>query len=159
MGTYFHPSLFNAEAFERSTHSDIYECIAEGWVEEDPYGWHIDGYDIISVGAWVDSSGREYTGSIVDFLVAKLPIESSNNMQAYKAVKLLRKLTWKFGNLYEKTEGMFYGYLSGQEVKELHSLLQQCFTTSEWTASGKVAMIKILAIATKHNSGLLYSCS
>ncbi len=148
MSTYFHPSLFNAEAFERSTHSDIYERMAERWVEENPYKWHIDGYDIISF--------RVEVGSIVDVLVAELPIESPNNVQAYKAVKLLRKLTWKFGNLCEQTEELFYGYLSGQEVKELHNLLQQSAATSEWTASEKVAMIKILAIAIEHNAGLLY---
>ena len=123
MGTYFHPSLFNAEAFERSTHSDIYECIAEGWVEENPYEWHIDGYDIISF--------RVEVGSIVDVLVAELSIEFPNNIQVYKAVKLLRKLTWKFGNLCEQTEELFYGYLFGQEVKELHNLLQQSDATSE----------------------------
>lgn len=172
MTTLFHPHLFDAIAFRNSSHTDIYERIIAGLFREDPYGWEIDGYDIISVRVINNPQSShdtyEYIGSIVDFLLQKLPMETANFAQISTIIELLAKLTQQMGNLSQLTAGKFFGYLTQSEVQQLYQLLTACPIQIPWsettpveyrTNQEKLAMQKILAIACSYHTGLMYSVS
>jgi hypothetical protein len=115
----------------------------------------IDGYDIISFR--VEEDPYRPVGSLVDFLYDYLPVEDFDNPNLSEILQLLGNLTERHGNLAGETDQLYLGYLTAVEVTLLRSLLERSKCDSLQTMSERDAMVKILGIAEKRRTGLIFS--
>jgi hypothetical protein len=151
----FHPDLFNAERFQSLQTGDILRRIRASIVPGRHFPALIDGYDIISFR--VEEEPYRPVGSLVDYLSDHLPIEDSANPDLAEMVLLLQNLTERHGNLARETGSEYLGYLTAGEVTILRGQLERCGFETAQTMNEKTAMVKILAIAERHGTGLIFS--
>ncbi len=115
----------------------------------------LDGYDIVSFR--VEEEPYRPVGSIVDYLCEHLPEEDSSNPDLPEMVNLLNALTERHGNLARDTDCTYLGYLTAGEVSLLRGQLERAGFETAQTMNEKSAMVKILAIAEQHGTGLIFS--
>ncbi|MGB7537043.1 MAG: hypothetical protein WBM17_00745 [Anaerolineales bacterium] len=151
----FHPDLFNAERFLSLQTGDILRRIRASIVPGKHFPARIDGYDIISFR--IEEEPYRPVGSIVDYLSDHLPVEDSANADLPEMLVLLGNLTERYGNLAGKTDCEYLGYLTAGEVTVLRDQLERCGFETAQTMNEKTAMVKILAIAERHGTGLIFS--
>jgi hypothetical protein len=155
MSIFFLPVLFNAQQFESLTTGDIRRRIQSSIVPGVTFSHVLDGYDIGSFR--VETEPERPVGSIVDYLYERLPSEATDHPNLVDLVSLLAKLTDKEGNLAEVTDHFYLGYLTAEEVVRLRGYLEQCSFSTLQTLTEISAMVKILAVAGEHQTGLLYA--
>ncbi len=151
----FHPDLFDTNRFHSLQKGDILRRIRASIVPGRNFPAAIDGYDIISFR--VEEETNRPVGSLVDYLSEHLPAEDSANADLPEMIDLLRNLTERYGNLAGETENEYLGYLTAGEVTVLRDQLERCGFTTAQTMNEKTAMVKILAIAERHGTGLIFS--
>jgi hypothetical protein len=151
----FHPDLFNADRFQSLQKGEILRRIRASIVPGRHFPAAIDGYDITSFR--VEEDPYQPVGSIVDWLFEHLPIEDSKNPDLPKMILLLGNLTERYGNLARETDNLYLGYLTAEEVTMLRGQLERCRYDTLQTKNEKAAMVKILGIAERHASGLIFS--
>jgi hypothetical protein len=151
----FQPALFNADRFINLKKGDIFRRIRASIVPGRHYSGAIDGYDIISFR--VEEDPYRPVGSIVDYLFEHLPMENSANPDLPKMILLLGNLTERYGNLAGKTDNIYLGYLTAEEVKLLRGQLERCRFDTYQTMTEKNAMVKILSVAERNGMGLILS--
>jgi hypothetical protein len=155
MSICFHPDLFDAERFKSLLKGDILRRIRASIVPGRNFPAMIDGYDIISFR--VEEEPYRPVGSIADYLTEHLPTEDSANPDLSEMILLLRNLTERYGNLAGETDSEYLGYLTAGEVTVLRDQLERCGFETAQTMNEKTAMVKILAIAERHGTGLIFS--
>jgi hypothetical protein len=151
----FHPALFNAERFKSLNKGDILRRIGAAIVPGKHFSGTIDGYDINSFR--VEKEPYLPVGSLVDYLFEHLPIENSANPDLPKMILLLGKLTERYGNLAGETDNLHLGYLTAEEVTLLRGQLERSRYDTFQTMTEGAAMVKILGVAERHGTGLLFS--
>ncbi len=154
MSIFFHPNLFDDARYQADDCLELYERISHA-VVANQYGWEIDGYDIISFR--IEERPYRPIGSLVDFLIERLPAECAGAENVPEALSLLGKITEGKGNLVEQTEGIYLGYLTAREVIRLGELLRELRLQTSRSTAEQAALIKILAIAQERGLGLIYS--
>jgi hypothetical protein len=155
MSISFQPALFDAERFQSLKKGDLLRRIRAAILPGRYFPAAIDGYDIISFR--VEEDPYRPVGSIVDYLFEHLPIENPANPDLPKMILLLGNLTERYGNLAEKTENLYLGYLTAEEVTLLRGQLERCRYDTYQTMTERAAMVKILTVAERHGSGLILS--
>lgn len=155
MSIFFLPVLFNAQRFESLVSGDIRRRIQSSIVPGVSFSHILDGYDIGSFR--VETEPERPVGSIVDYLYERLPSEAADHSDLADLIALLGKLTDKEGNLAEATDHLYLGYLTAPEVVQLRGYLERCSFSTLQTLTEISAMVKILAVAEEHETGLLYA--
>jgi hypothetical protein len=155
MSIFFLPVLFNAQRFESLATGDIRRRIQSSIVPGVFFTRVLDGYDIGSFR--VETEPERPVGSIVDYLHEKLPSEAADHPDLADLLSLLGKLTDRQGALAEATDHMYLGYLNAEEVVRLRGHLERCSFSTLQTLTEISAMVKILDVAERHQTGLLYS--
>jgi hypothetical protein len=155
MSICFHPDLFDAERFQSLQKGDILRRIRASIIPGRNFPARIDGYDIVSFR--VEEQPYRPVGSIVDYLTEHLPDEDSANPDLPEMVNLLKALTERHGNLARETDCTYLGYLTAGEVSLLRGQLERCGFETAQTMNEKSAMVKILAIAERSGTGLIFS--
>lgn len=155
MSICYHPDLFDSDRFQSLHKGDILRRIRASIVPGRYFPAAIDGYDIISFR--VEEDPYRPVGSLVDYLFEHLPIEDAANPDLPKMILLLGNLTERYGNLAAKTDHLYLGYLTADEVTMLRGQLERCAYDTLQTMNEKSAMVKILGIAERHSSGLIFS--
>ena len=155
MSICFHPALFDADRFISLKKGDILRRIRASIIPGRHFSGAIDGYDIISFRVEEDTSRP--VGSLVDYLFEHLPIENADNPDIPRMILLLGRMTERYGNLVEKTDNLYLGYLTAEEVVLLRGQLERCRFDTYQTMTERAAMVKILTVAERHGSGLIFS--
>ncbi|MBN2084829.1 MAG: hypothetical protein JW748_06350 [Anaerolineales bacterium] len=155
MSICFHPDLFDAERFQSLQKGDILRRIRASIIPGRNFPATVDGYDILSFR--VEEEPYRPIGSIVDYLAEQLPEEDAANPDLAEMTLLLRNLTERHGNLARETDSTYLGYLTAGEVRLLRGQLERCGFETAQTMNEKTAMVKILAIAERRGTGLIFS--
>jgi len=151
----YHPDLFDADRFQSLQKGEIARRIRASIVPGKNFPALIDGYDIISFR--VEEDPYRPVGSLVDFLYDHLPVEDFDNPDLLEILRLLGNLTERHGNLGGETDHLYLGYLTAAEVTLLRSRLELSKCDTLQTIGERDAMVKILAIAEKRGTGLIFS--
>ncbi len=151
----YRPALFDAQRFESLTSGDILRRIQFAILPGRHFTPEIDGFDIRSFR--VEEEPRTPIGSIVDYLFDRLPGENQDHPDLAELTALLGKLTERHGSLVAETDYIYLGYLKADEVITLRKHLERCNFSTDRTLLELSAMVKILAVAEEHGSGLIFS--
>jgi len=151
----FHPDLFDAGRFQLLQKGEITRRIRASIVPGKNFPDLIDGYDIISFR--VEEDPYRPAGSLVDYLYDHLPVEDFDNPNLSELLQLLGNLTERHGNLAGETDHVYLGYLTAAEVSLLRSRLELSRCDTPQTIGERDAMVKILAVAEKRGTGLIFS--
>jgi hypothetical protein len=151
----YRPALFDAQRFESLTSGDILRRIRFAIMPGRHFSSEIDGYDIRSFR--VEEDPHTPIGSIVDYLFDRLPREDQDHPDLPELLTLLGKLTERHGSLAAETDYIYLGYLNAGEVSALRRHLERCSFSTDRTLVELSAMVKILAIAEEHGTGLIFS--
>jgi hypothetical protein len=151
----FHPALFDAERFQSLAKGDIRRRVKFSIRPGKFFSREIDGYDIASFR--FEEEPYRPVGSIVDYLFDHLPEEAPNHPGLPKTILLLGKLTERYGNLADGTDAIYLGYLNAGEVILLRTQLAACPYDTFRTMEEKNAMVKILSVAERNGTGLIFS--
>jgi hypothetical protein len=151
----YRPALFDAQRFESLSNGDIQRRIRCAILPGRHFSSEIDGFDIRSFR--MQAEPRTPIGSIVDYLYDRLPGENPDNPDLAEALGLLGKLTERHGALAAETDYIYLGYLNAGEVATLRRRLEGCSFSTDRTLVELAAMVKILAVAEEHGTGLIFS--
>ncbi|MBN1440330.1 MAG: hypothetical protein JW929_13060 [Anaerolineales bacterium] len=151
----FQPFLFDDARFLSLKKGDVFRRIRASIPPGKHFDGAIDGYDIKSFR--VEEDPYRPVGSLVDFLFEHIPMENAENPELPAILALLGNLTERHGNLAGETDHIYLGYLTAAEVRALRGQLERCRYDTLQTKNEKEAMVKILDIAERRETGLIFS--